>query len=121
MLLMLLAACNGFSICAAQSTIEANVYTEDKDGITLGVETLRWDTYTEGGEATCSDTTDTGAQGSCSSWIVEDPAEGDLTFTATRGHQTATVTNSFELSDDCPATASDLTLLFDFDGGDTGN
>lgn len=118
--LVLLTGCNGFSVCASTAKSDGLVYTEDKDGSDLGLDSLRWDTLDDGDYAECTEGTDTGDDG-CSSWSVHGVPDGDVTFTATLGQASDQVTAAFELTDDCPAVASDLTIRFNFSGTDTGN
>ena len=118
--LALLTGCNGFSVCAATTKSDGVVYTEDKDGSDLGLDSLRWDTLEDGDYAECTEGTDTGDDG-CSSWAVHGAPDGEVTFTATLGQVSDQVTASFEMTDDCPAVVSDLTIRFSFNGSDTGN
>lgn len=119
-LLLLLAGCNGFSVCAATTKSDGLVFTEDKDGNDLGLDSLRWDTLDDGDYAECTEGADTGGDG-CSSWSVHGAPDGEVTFTATLGSVSDQVSASFEMTDDCPAVVSDLTIKFAFDGMDTGS
>lgn len=116
-LLLLLAGCDGFSFCTQTSTTEATVYTYDAQGYTLGLDSLRWDTLDEGGEAICDSTS---GDGSCSTWIVEDPPEGEISFTGTRNGVESVATAEFSFSDDCPPEVETLDVEFRF-GDDTSS
>ena len=116
-MILFLLACNGFSICTKSSDADATVYTYDQNGSTLGIESLRWDTLDDGGDASCESSS---SGGTCSTWLIEGAPNDEITFTATLNGSTASTTAEFEFDEECPPNVDSLDLNFNFNGSDTG-